>query len=159
LHDKPPPPPPNVPELGAASTQPKTNREMVKLHQQQNVCSSCHRKMDALGFGLENFDTIGRWRDTEKVGRKSVLIDPASSMPDGSAFATVQELKSVLMRHEDQLAEELVESIMAYALGRTIEFSDSDDVEKILGKLKSDNYGVRSMIREVALSKLFRSRG
>ena len=115
--------------------------------------------MDAIGFGLENFDTIGRWRDTEKVGRQSVPIDPASSLPDGSTFATVQELKAVLMRHEDQLAEELVESIMAYALGRTIEFSDSDDVAKILGRLKTANYGIRSMIREIALSQLFRSRG
>ena len=159
LHDKPAPPPPNVPELGAASKVSKTNREMVKLHQQQHVCSSCHRKMDAIGFGLENFDTIGRWRDTEKVGRQSVPIDPASSLPDGSTFATVQELKAVLMRHEDQLAEELVESIMAYALGRTIEFSDSDDVAKILGRLKTANYGIRSMIREIALSQLFRSRG
>ncbi len=159
LHDKPAPPPPDVPELGAASPQPKTDRELVKLHQQQSVCSSCHRKMDAIGFGLENFDTIGRWRDTEKVGRKSLPIDPGSSMPDGSTFATVQELKAVLMKHEDQLAEELVESIMAYALGRTIEFSDFDDVAEILGKLKADNYAVRSMIREVALSKLFRSRG
>ena len=84
--------------------------------------------MDALGFGLENFDTIGRWRETEKVGRKSVTIDPASSLPDGSTFSTVQELKSVLMKHEGQLAEELVESIMGYALGRTIEFSDSEAV-------------------------------
>ena len=159
LHDKPAPPPPNVPELGAASTQPKTNREMVKLHQQQRVCASCHRKMDAIGFGLENFDTIGRWRDTEKVGRKPVEIDPSSSLPDGSTFTSVQELKSVLMVHKDQLAEELVESIMGYALGRTIEFSDSDDVAEILGKLKPGNYGVRSMIREIALSKLFRSRG
>ena len=159
LHDKPAPPPPNVPELGAASKKPKTNREMVKLHQQQHVCSSCHKKMDAIGFGLENFDTIGRWRETEQVGRKSMPIDPASSLPDGSTFSTVQELKSVLMKHEDQLAEELVESIMGYALGRTIEFSDSDDVAEILTRLKPGNYGTRSMIREIALSKLFRSRG
>lgn len=115
--------------------------------------------MDAIGFGLENFDTIGRWRETEQVGRKSMPIDPASSLPDGSTFSTVQELKSVLMKHEDQLAEELVESIMGYALGRTIEFSDSDDVAEILSRLKSGNYGVRSMIREIALSKLFRGRG
>ena len=159
LHDKPAPPPPNVPELGAASKEPKTNREMVKLHQQQHVCSSCHKKMDAIGFGLENFDTIGRWRETEKVGRKSVSIDPSSSLPDGSTFSTVQELKSVLMKHEDQLAEEYVASMMGYALGRTIELSDSDDVAKILSQLKSGNYGVRSMIREVALSQLFRRRG
>jgi len=159
LHDQPPPPPPNVPELGAASKLPKTNREMVKLHQQQNVCSSCHRKMDAIGFGLENFDTIGRWRETETVGRKPVAINPASTLPDGSSFSTVQELKSVLLQHEDRLAEELVESMMGYALGRTIEFSDSDDVAEILNKLKAENYGVRSMIREIALSQLFRNRG
>ncbi|MDB4561315.1 DUF1588 domain-containing protein [bacterium] len=159
LHDKPAPPPPNVPELGAASKQPKTNREMVKLHQQQKVCSSCHRKMDAIGFGLENFDTIGRWRATEKVGRKSVAINPSSTLPDGSSFSTVQELKSVLLQHEDRLAEELVESMLGYALGRTIEFSDSDDVAAILSKLKTKSYGARSMIREIALSQLFRSRG
>lgn len=159
LHDKPAPPPPNVPELGAAAKQATTNREMVKLHQQQHVCASCHRKMDAIGFGLENFDTIGRWRDTEEVGQKQVTIDPASSLPDGSTFKTVQELKSVLMKHEDRLAEELVESMLGYALGRTIEFSDSDDVAEILVKVKPEKYGVRSMIREIALSRLFRSRG
>ena len=115
--------------------------------------------MDAIGFGLENFDTIGRWRATETVGRKSVAINPSSTLPDGSSFSTVQELKSVLLQHEDRLAEELVESMLGYALGRTIEFSDFDDVAAILSKLKTKSYGVRSMIREIALSQLFRSRG
>ncbi len=159
LHDKPAPPPPNVPELGAASEKPKTNREMVKLHQKQSVCSSCHRKMDAIGFGLENFDTTGRWRETEIVGNESVVIDPTSMLPDGSTFSNVKELKSVLMKHEKELAEELVESIMVYALGRTIEFSDSEHISQILSRLEAGHYRVRSMIREVALSQLFRSRG
>ena len=156
LHDKPNPPPPNVPELDKASSTPKTNREMVELHQARAVCASCHKKMDVIGFGLENFDTIGRWRDTEKVGNQEVPIEPGGTLTDGSAFANVQELKQVLLAHEDALAKELLQSMLTYALGRTIEFSDSDVVEALLAKLKPDNYRVRSMIREIALSPQFR---
>lgn len=156
LHDKPSPPPPNVPELGAATSTPITNREMVVRHQKQAVCASCHRKMDVIGFGLENFDTTGTWRDTEKVGRKQVQIAPGGTLPDGAAFANVQELKKLLLDQEHQLAKELVESIMAYGLGRTIEFSDHDDVEALLQKLKGDDYRVRSIVREIALCPLFR---
>ena len=158
LHDKPAPPPPNVSELDAASSTPKTNREMVEIHQKRAVCASCHKKMDVIGFGLENFDTIGRWRSTEKVGNRQVSIEPGGTLPNGTAFADVQELKTVLLAHEDQLARGLLESILNYALGRTIEFSDADDVEALLAKLKSNNYRVRSMIREVALSPVFQSR-
>ena len=156
LHDKPAPPPPNVPELGSADGKPRTNREMVQMHQEQAVCASCHKKMDVIGFGLENFDTVGRWRETEKVGDQDVPIQPGGTLPDGSAFANVQELKKVLLNHEADLAREMVESILAYALGRTVEFSDADDVEVILAKVKDDDYRVKSIIREIALSPLFR---
>ena len=155
LHDAPAPPPPNVPELSAASDEPKTNREMVKLHQQQTACASCHEKMDVIGFGLENFDTIGRWRTTETVGKEQVAIDPSGILPGGDKFGTVQELKKSLLKHEPDLAKELVQSILAYGLGRTIEFSDADDVEEILDKLKANQYRMRDMIREIALSSLF----
>jgi hypothetical protein len=156
LHDKPSPPPPNVPELGAASNEPKTNREMVILHQKQAVCASCHKKMDVIGFGLENFDTTGTWRDSENVGREQVRIEPGGTLPGGAAFDSVSDLKKVLLDQEDQLAKELVEAIMAYGLGRTIEFSDHDDVEVLLERLQGNDYRVRSMIQEVALSPLFR---
>ncbi len=129
---------------------------MVELHQARAVCASCHKKMDVIGFGLENFDTIGRWRDTEKVGNQEVPIEPGGTLYDGSAFANVKELKQVLLAHEDSLAKELIQSMLTYALGRTIEFSDADDVEALLAKLKTDNYRVRSMIREIALSPQFR---
>ena len=152
LHDEPAPLPPNVPELGSADNKPRSNRGMVQLHQEQAVCASCHKKMDVIGFGLENFDTVGMWRDTEKVGNRQVPIKPGGTLPDGSAFSDVQELKAVLIEHEDHLAQQLTESILAYALGRTIEFSDSDDVADLLAKLKDDNYRVRSMIREIAMS-------
>lgn len=155
LHDKPAPPPPNVPELDEASDKPMTNRDMVLLHQKRATCASCHVKMDAIGFGLENFDTIGRWRETEKVGRKEIPIQPGGTLPGGGEFKNVSELKALLLKNEEALAEELTESILAYALGRTVEFSDADDVEAILGKVQNDGYRLRDLIREVALSPLF----
>lgn len=158
LHDEPAPPPPNVPELGSSDGKPRTNREMVQMHQEQAVCASCHKKMDVIGFGLENFDTIGRWREAEKVGNRQVPIQPGGTLPDGAAFSNVQELKKVLVQHDEHLARQLVESMMTYALGRTIEFSDGDDVDEILGKLEKDEYRIRSMIREIALSPLFKKK-
>ena len=158
LHDKPAPPPPNVPELGAATNKPATNREMVLLHQKQAVCASCHKKMDVIGFGLENFDTIGKWRDSEQVGRKQVPIEPGGRLPGGGTFTDIQGLESELLKEESQLAEELVESLLAYALGRTVEFSDTDDVDAILQNLSNDHYRVRSMVHAVAGSQLFRSK-
>lgn len=158
LHDKPAPPPPNVPELDEASDQPMTNREMVLLHQKRATCASCHRKMDVIGFGLENFDTTGAWRMTEKVGRRQIPIEPGGTLPGGETFANVTELKRLLVSNEDFLAEELVESILAYGLGRTVEFSDADDVEAILTQLKPSGYQLRDLVKEVALSPLFKKK-
>jgi len=158
LHDKPAPPPPNVPELDEASNKPMTNRQMVLLHQKRATCASCHVKMDAIGFGLENFDTIGRWRDMEKVGRKQVAIETRGTLPSGQKFHNVNELKNLLLTKDDHLAQELIESLLAYALGRTVEFSDADDVEAIVVKLKKDHYRLRDMVREVALSPLFKKK-
>ena len=155
LHDKPAPPPPNVPELGAATGQPATNRQMVELHQRRAVCASCHKKMDVIGFGLENFDTIGKWRDTETVGRKRVPIEPGGTLPGGATFNDVKGLKTVLLEEDDRLAQELVESMLAYGLGRSIEFSDTDAVSMILEGLKRDDYRLRAMVHEIAASSLF----
>jgi hypothetical protein len=156
LHDKPPPPPPNVPELDEASNKLMPNRAMVLLHQKRATCAACHVKMDAIGFGLENFDTIGRWRDSEKVGRKKVPIQSEGTLPGGGKFQNVSELKTLLLKHEGALAKELTKSILAYALGRTVEFSDSDEVETILANIVKDQYRFRDIIREVALSSLFK---
>lgn len=158
LHDKPAPPPPNVPELGSAGNKPLTNREMVIMHQEQAVCSSCHKKMDVIGFGLENFDAIGRWREAEKVGRKDVPINPAGTLPGGAAFEDVDGLKTVLLDQNDGLAREVIEALIAYGLGRTIEFSDADDIQAILAAAKSEDFRLRTIIHEIATSKLFRSK-
>lgn len=156
LNDKPSPPPPNVPELGSATKEPKTNREMVILHQSQPVCSSCHKVMDIIGFGLENFDTIGRWRETETVGKKEIPIQPGGTLPGGQSFANVRDLKRLLLTQTDPLAHQLTESFLTYALGRRIEFSDQPEIKKILEKTKQENYPTRTLIKEVALSPLFK---
>ncbi len=158
LHDPPPPPPPNVPELGSASKNPMTNRQMVEAHQKKAQCSSCHKKMDAIGFGLENFDTIGKWRDTETVGRREIPIETGGTIPGGGQFADLDGLKSVLMEQEEALAREMVESLLAYGLGRRIEFSDESAVDGLVGRLADDKFRVRSMIKEVVASDLFRSK-
>ena len=156
LHDKPAPPPPNVPELGAATKEPLTNRQLVELHQRKAQCASCHKKMDVIGFGLENFDVIAKWRETEKVGKKEVSIEPGGKLPGGGEFANLDELKAELLKEKSHLAEELVESLLAYGLGRTIEFSDSEAVSQILQSLEGDDYRVRSMIHQITASPLFR---
>ena len=152
----PAPPPPNVPELDEASDKPLTNRQMVLIHQQRATCASCHVKMDAIGFGLENFDTIGRWRDTEKVGNKQVPIQSGGKLPSGEEFANVNDLKKVLLGNEHHLAEQLTESLLSYALGRTVEFSDADDVEAILAKLKKGGQPSGSWRRIRLISLLIR---
>lgn len=159
LHDKPAPPPPNVPELDSASEEPITNREMVLLHQNRPTCASCHQEMDVIGFGLENFDTVGRWRTSEKLGKREVAIEPGGILPDGSQFAGVRELKQLLFAQESRLAEELVESLLSYGLGRTIEFSDQDDIAKILQAVGGDGYRLRDIVSAVAHSPLFRQKG
>ncbi|MEO0414701.1 MAG: DUF1585 domain-containing protein [Verrucomicrobiota bacterium] len=92
------------------------------------------------------------------MGNRQRAIEPGGKLPDGSAFTNVQELKDLLMTHEDKLAKEILESLLAYALGRTIEFSDSDDIEVLLRKTKRSDYRVRQLVRQVALSELFLSK-
>ena len=158
LHNPPSPPPPNVPELGSASEKPVTNREMVILHQEQVVCSSCHKRMDVIGFGLENFDTIGRWRDTERVGKKQVPIEAGGTLPSGVSFKDTHELKALLVTQKHRLAQELCESLTAYGIGRTIEFSDADKIKTILRQSYSQDFRLRSMISEIVTAPLFRTK-
>lgn len=150
-----PPPPPDVPELGAASKKPQSVRSNVELHKEQAQCSSCHSKIDPLGFGLENFDVMGLWRDHEKVANKNHDIDPQGKLPTGDRFNNIREMKWQLLKHQELTARSILEGMVAYGLGREVEFSDALEIERILELLKKDGYRTRSMVHQLIASPLF----
>jgi hypothetical protein len=110
--------------------------------------------MDALGLGLENFDAIGRWRDTEG-GRR---IDPAGTLPGGESFANPAELKAVLGRHQDEFARAFVEKLFVYALGRGLEPADRREVDRVTAALERDGWRLSTLIEEIVDSGPFRYR-
>lgn len=156
LNSPPPPPPPNVPELGTGAEGPLSTRQLVELHTSQVQCASCHRKMDTIGLALENFDAIGRWREMEKVtlgATEPVVIDGA--LPGGDRFTDFQQFQDTLMAHEEDLARNMVESLLVYAIGRDIEFTDEPHIENIMNDLRPNDFRVGDMIHAVAESPLF----
>ena len=155
LNSPPPPPPPNVPELGTGAEGPLTNRKLVELHQTQVQCASCHRKMDTIGLALENFDTIGRWRDTEKLFRTKEPIVIDGALPGGKPFTNFKEFQATLLAHEEDLARNMVESLLVYALGRDIEFTDAPHIDEILNKLRPNRFRMKDMVHAVAESPIF----
>lgn len=155
LNSPPPPPPPNVPELGSGAEGPVTNRELVELHTSQAQCASCHRKMDAIGLALENFDVIGRYRETERVWRDDVPVVIDGSLPGGEPFTDFKQFQATLLAHEEDLARNMVESLLVYALGRDIEFTDEPHIEKIMAKHRPDGFRIKDMIHAIAESPLF----
>jgi hypothetical protein len=158
LGERVPPPPPNVPELEEQeqnSMEGLTLRQRTELHQSEPTCANCHKVLDPIGFGLENFDAIGRWREQDDAG---VAIDSAGKLPGGEDFSTPAELKRLLSTRKADLARNLTERLMAYALGRQLEGYDEIVIDQLMVKIANDNYRVRTMITEVITSYLFTHR-
>ncbi|MGB0327363.1 MAG: DUF1588 domain-containing protein [Akkermansiaceae bacterium] len=156
LNDMPPPPPPNVPELGADQKDPLTTRKLVELHQSRVQCASCHRKMDAIGLALENFDLLGRWRVDEVTApgvREPIVV--GGSLPEGRAFKSFQEFQETLMSYEEKLARNMLESLLVYGLGRDVEFTDKPHLDAMMDQLRPKGFRMRDMIHAVAASPLF----
>ena len=112
-------------------------------------------KIDPIGFALENFDPIGRWRDS--YGRNNP-IDPSGELPGGRAFDGIVGLKSILMDQQHQFAKAFVEKTLAYAVGRRMEAIDRPDVDRILDETRDDEYPMRDIIENVVTSRAFLSR-
>lgn len=158
LGERVPPPPPDVPELEELKgddLEGLTLRQLTELHQSDVTCSTCHKVLDPIGFGLENFDAIGRWRDKDEAG---VAIDSAGELPDGKAFATPAELKRLLAGREADLARNLTERLMAHALGRQLEGYDEIVIDRLMKTIADDDYRVRTIVTEVITSYLFTHR-
>lgn len=150
----PPPPPPNVPELKAHDgANPKTLRERLLLHRANPVCASCHNKIDPLGFGLENFDVLGRWRTADAEGQP---IDAKGELMDGTRFEGVDGLKQVLAARKDEFMRNLAGKMLGYALGRGLTREESCTVERIVAALQRDGYKAHTLVNEIVLSVPFR---
>lgn len=154
LGTPPSPPPPDVEPLDPDVRGAKTIRDQLTRHRDTPSCMDCHRKIDPLGFALENFDPIGRWRDS--YGRKT-KIDAAGELPGGKAFKDITGLKKILVKQKAQFAKALTEKLMAYALGRTLDPTDRPHVDAILVKLQKSGYGFRDLIRLVVMSESFQA--
>ena len=156
-----PPPPDEVPALDADVSGASTPREKLARHREDQACNICHKNIDPLGFPLENFDPIGRWRSKYSAanGKPSAPIDPSGQLSTGESFVNFAEFKRVLAETRgDVFARSLIESLLAYSTGRNMERLDQYEIDDILARVKANDYGLRKAVTEVLTSEIFRSR-
>jgi hypothetical protein len=158
LGTPPPPPPPNVPSLKDRSEDGRilSVREQLEQHRSNAVCASCHARMDPLGFALENFDAIGRWRTTSGVD--GTPIDSSGVLLDGTHFQGAAELRKVLLGQPEQFVTTVAEKLLTYALGRGLEHYDQPAIRKIVRDAASDDYRWSSLIVSMIKSIPFQMR-
>ena len=151
----PPPPPPDVPPLDdSAVGETASLRQGLEKHRSNAVCASCHNRMDTLGFGLENYDAIGRWRT--KDGKFD--IDVSGTFPSGKAFSTPADMRKLLRDDLPEFARCLTEKMLTYALGRGLERYDRRTMEEISRKLAAQGYPFQTLVYEIARSLPFQWR-
>ncbi|MCZ6890589.1 MAG: DUF1592 domain-containing protein, partial [Gammaproteobacteria bacterium] len=151
----PPSPPPNVPTLDNTIVSASLPiRERLKEHRTRLECASCHKTIDPVGFALENFDAVGRWRDYDD----GVPIDVLGGLPDGSQFDGVAGLEAGLLQRPELFAETLTEKLLTFALGRGVEYYDAPAVRKILREAKSEQYRFSTLILGIVRSAPFQMR-
>ena len=155
LNAPPPPPPPDVPALesaGAIGEMPL--RQLLEKHRTNRACSVCHAPMDPLGFALENFDAVGRWRSTDA----GATIDASAVLPDGTAFEGPAGLREVLLRSPERLASAVAERLLTYALGRGVEYYDGPAVRHIVRQAAREDYRWSSLVLATVKSVPFQMR-
>jgi len=153
-----PPAPPNVPTLEKQDKKKIANltlRQRTELHRTNAVCANCHKILDPIGFGLENFDAIGRWRTQDDTGG---AIEAGGELPGGKRFTTPKELKGIIAARAEDLARNLTEKLLAYALCRELEGYDEIVVDHLMADLKPEGYRMQSLIAAVVSSYPFMHR-
>nr|WP_236649831.1 DUF1592 domain-containing protein [Rhodopirellula sp. SM50] len=169
LHDPPPPPPANIPQLSRLSGELRSGRDLQTLHQDAPQCAQCHRKIDPIGFGLENFTAAGLWRESETVyvessGAKklklpkseSFEIDPSGTLPRGEEFSNYFELRDAIASYDAAFARGFTEHLIAYALGRPYEISDHNLATEITQQASKEGDRIDAFIHALVQSEPFR---
>jgi hypothetical protein len=155
LGTPPPPPPPDVPPLQESNIGKDASlRQRLEQHRANPACAVCHRQMDPIGFGLENYDAAGAWRDNEG----SFPIDSSGTLPGGTSFNGPGELKRVLRNQSGLFARNLTEKMLTYALGRGLEPYDRPAVDRIVERLAANDYRFSTLVTEIVNSTPFRMR-
>jgi mono/diheme cytochrome c family protein len=151
----PPPPPADVPSLDEQAVATSASlRQQMEMHRANSLCASCHARMDPLGFGLENYDAIGRWR-TEDGG---LPVDSSGVLPSGESFSNPAQMRKILKGMLPDFARCLTEKMLTYALGRGLQPYDKPTVRAITQRLGASGYGLETLVYEVVRSLPFRSR-
>lgn len=153
-----PPPPANVPSLEKQDEKTIANltlRQRTELHRTDPVCASCHKVLDPIGFGLENFDAIGRWRAQDDSGG---AIDASGELPGGHRFSAPRELKKILAGRANDLCRSLTEKLLAYALCRQLEGYDEIVVDQLVDAIAKDGYRMQTLVIAIVTSYPFTNR-
>jgi hypothetical protein len=155
LNDPPPPAPPNVPQLSRIEDPSLTVRQKLASHMEEAQCASCHRKIDPIGFGLENFNAAGKWRTQEGHGRNSHPIDPGDQFHNGPKFDDYFELRDIIADREPDFARGFTEHLIGYGLGRPFGFTDEDLADEIVAAAKVEDHSVSGFIQALVASEAF----
>jgi len=159
----PPPPPANVSaiEPNPPESPKATIRQKLEAHRNDANCAACHRNIDPLGLAWDQYDAIGQWRTREKVARglgEDPLINPAGIMPDGRPYTDSAHFKKLLLEDRDKFLNAFVEHLCTFALRRVLTVDDRDSIKSIVEEARKNRYGVRDLVRAVALSDLMQKR-
>jgi len=157
LSSPPPPPPPNVPALKIDGPEPGkslTMRDAMVQHRANPACAGCHARMDPIGFSMENFDALGKWRDRDPGG----AIDASGLLPDGTRFDGIPGLRKMLLDHSDEFVSTVTEKLLMYAVGRNLQYYDAPAVREIVRSAARDKYTLSSLVLGVVKSVPFQRR-
>ena len=156
LGTPPAPPPPGVDDLSntSATTANLSLRQQMEIHRKDPACAVCHVKMDALGFGFENYDAVGRWRTKDG----NLTIDSSAVLPDGKKFSGPVQLKAVLMGNRKEFVASFIEKLMTFAIGRGVDVDDKCFVDEVLKNAEASGYKFSSIVHGIANSDAFKKR-
>jgi hypothetical protein len=157
LASPPPPPPPDVPALATEDETdgaPLTMRDALIKHRADPACASCHARMDPIGFALEHFDAVGRWRD-EDAGKP---IEAASELPNGNVVDGPEGVQALLLGKPELFVSALTEKLMMYALGRNVQYYDAPAIRAVVGRAAANDYAFSAIVEGVVASVPFRMR-
>jgi hypothetical protein len=156
LNSPPPPPPAGIPSLeeSAGKGEKLTTRQQIERHRKDSACASCHVRMDPLGFALENFDVIGRWRTRDEGGE----IDASAKLPNGASLSGPQGLKQYLLDRPDEFASAAIARLLTYALGRELDARDQPSIRQIMRETEVGGYRFHDVIAAIVNSVPFQMR-